>query len=164
MTSKRRSKEWLKRSRASKKGWETRRKKAKLAAKAKKTQKILKNVKLGVPKKKRKSTVKLPKLTDKTPEELIEIIRRKDDEIRILKLTKDWPNAMPDEFISSLGDQHVTLEPSRARHLGAATKYMRKMLSKAYKEGENELRRIASQFARQLNLPLREIYTLHYSP
>lgn len=161
MASKKLTKEWLRRSRAAKKGWASRKQKKVLSKKLSDTQKKLRNAQLGLPKKQRK---RIPKIlaSKRSIEELEEILRRKDEEIRILKKTRNWVNAMPDELLHS--DGTIALQPSRARHRGKLTEMAIRRMKLAMKKGEHVFDRTVRQLADFFQLPVREIYTLHYSP
>lgn len=161
--SKKRSTEWKKRSRASKKGWETRRKKQLFKKEISKQTTLIRNAKKGV--KKKKVISALPKIQKKKKanvEELESIIDLQRQQIEILTLTKDWVHAMPPEFLHKNGT--IALYPSRARHYGKLTDEMMRILRKANKKGNSEFNRAVSFLAGHFNLPMREIYTLWYSP
>ncbi len=61
-------------------------------------------------------------------------------------------------------DMTIALMPSRLRHMGAVTDEMEKMLKKAHKKGERALRKQAKEYASFFAVPLREVYTLFFSP
>lgn len=159
---KRRSKDFIRRSKASKKGWVSRKKKQALAKKLSDAQQKLRNAQLGVKKKKRVKIKRLPAKKKLTISELQEIIASKDRQIAILELTKDWVNAMPDEYLHK--DGTLALKPSRARHMGRITDEIMKGLRKAKKKGENAFDRAARFYAGYFGLAVREIYTLWHSP
>ena len=155
--SSKKSKEFKKRSKAARRGWETRRKNA-LIAEAHKKQKQLKNAQLGVSKSKRQVITELD-VSDATKEELLEIIESQKEQLEVLTLTKNWVNAMPDEYIRL--DGTVALEPSHARHVDNVDVYWQ-LLDDANTKGD--LDHMANFLAGELDLPIREIYTLYFSP
>jgi len=164
---KKRSAEWKKRSRASKKGWITRRKKQSIKREISKQSTLVRNAKRGV--KSKKVISELPKIPRKkrskkkqTIDELEAIIDLQRQQIEILKLTKGWVHAMPPEYLHK--DGTIALQPSRARHFGKLTNEALKMMRKAHKKGDSEFNQIVSFLAGHFNLPMREIYTLWYSP
>jgi len=158
---KRRDREFIRRSKAAKKGWVTRRAKQTLKKSASNQKKKIQNAQLGVSKRKRRVIPALD-LSWKSREELEEIVRKQRIEIERYELTKDWVDAMPPEYLHH--DGTIAVQPSRARHLGAVTTEARRILRSAWKKGENAFHRAAVVIAEQLELPVREIYTLHYSP
>jgi len=58
----------------------------------------------------------------------------------------------------------IAMQPSRLRHLGAVTDEMEKMLERAAQKGKRALRKQAKEYAEFFNVPLREVYTLFFSP
>lgn len=58
----------------------------------------------------------------------------------------------------------IALQPSRARHMGKLTKWALKKMKQAKKRGEGWFNRAVDDIAETLDLPVREIYTLWYSP
>ncbi len=58
----------------------------------------------------------------------------------------------------------IAVEPSRLRHLGAVSDEMEKMLQRAAKRGERALKRQAQEYAEFFDVPVREVYTLFFSP
>jgi len=58
----------------------------------------------------------------------------------------------------------IAVTYSRARHLGKATDEALRMIRKANKQGAKELDRVVKKISLALNLPVREIYTLWFSP
>jgi hypothetical protein len=61
-------------------------------------------------------------------------------------------------------DMTIALMPSRLRHLGSVTDEMEKMLKRAHRKGERALRKQAKEYAAYFDVPLREVYTLFFSP
>lgn len=150
--------EFLKRSRASKKGWA----KKKVAKKLSDTQKKLKNAQKGIPKKKRKPIPRLPAKKKRTVEELEQLLRMKEQEIEVLQMTQDWVHAMPDAYIKR--DGTIALQPSRLRHLPLEVyEEVLRDLRKWRKKGDIEFGRRCQFYADYFDVPLREVYTLYHS-
>lgn len=58
----------------------------------------------------------------------------------------------------------IAMQPSRLRHLGDVTDEMLAMLKRAEVKGERALRKQAREYAHFFEVPLREVYTLFFSP
>lgn len=58
----------------------------------------------------------------------------------------------------------IAVSYSRARHLGKATDEALKMMRAANKKGARELDRAVQRISQALDLPIKEIYTLWFSP
>lgn len=58
----------------------------------------------------------------------------------------------------------IAVMPSRLRHLGTVTDEMEKMLKRAARKGKRALRKQAKEYAEYFDVPLREVYTLFFSP
>lgn len=58
----------------------------------------------------------------------------------------------------------IAVSYSRARHLGKATDEALKMMRAANKKGARELDRVVQRISQALDLPIKEIYTLWFSP
>lgn len=58
----------------------------------------------------------------------------------------------------------IALQPSRLRHLGRETDKLLTMLRKAARQGEDALDLVATEIAEAYDVPIREVYTLWYSP
>ncbi len=58
----------------------------------------------------------------------------------------------------------IAMQPSRLRHMGEVTEYMLKQMQKAAKKGVRALRKQVNEYAAYFEVPLREVYTLFYSP
>lgn len=166
----RRSKTFQKRSLASKKGWDTRKKKLALEKESEKKSKLIRNAKKGIKgkqlkkgeKSKKGITVKIPKKRKPTIRELEEVIKYKDKQLEILELTKNWEHAMPPEYLHK--DGTLALEPSSARHWGPVTDKILELLGDAYSKGNSAFDRAVDTIAAHFKLTAREIYTLWYSP
>ena len=156
MATKKKTAEKKKKSAAAKRGWATRRKKSKLIATIKKTTKIIRVVKKGA---KKKPKTRFP-TKNKTIDELQDIIKRQQQTIELLKESKGWVHAMPTEFLHK--DGTIALEPSRLRHLGKHTTAIRQFLTKEDKRGN--LASAVNTVAGAYHVPIREVYTLWYSP
>lgn len=172
--------EFKRRSAAAKRGWATRRKKAKLAKLSKKLikkKKIILIAKKGIkPKKaisKKVSKKKTKKEKKQKPakkiKELNEIIKEKNKELNemnrqleLIKSTRNWVNAMPVEYLKA--DESIALEPTMLRHMGKVTNMMMKTLKKNFKLGNAQFDRAVNEIANVMNVPLREVYTLWFSP
>lgn len=156
---------FAKRSKAAKKGWATRRKNVVKKA-VKQSAKRLKNAQLGLPKKQRVAVTL--ELADKSKAELLRENAELKRQLRTAQLTEDWVYAMPDEYLSA-DDNHITLEPSRARHLGELTVFAREKMAEAWEEGTEAFDavcyRLTDWFAELgYEMSVREIYTLWFSP
>lgn len=149
--------EFKKRSAAAKRGWATRRKKSELIKEIGKKQLIEQNVKRAVEKKPKLKRLKKKK---RSVAELEALLAKKEKEIKVVMSTANWVDAMPTEYLKE--DGTVALMPSRLRHLGKQTKLILKTLRKADKNGV--LSEIVNELAGVLNVPIREIYTLWFSP
>jgi hypothetical protein len=57
----------------------------------------------------------------------------------------------------------IAIEPSRLRHLNESEE-MEEMLKRAAKKGERALRKQCKAFAEWFAVPIREVYTLFFSP
>ena len=58
----------------------------------------------------------------------------------------------------------IAMQPSRLRHLGVVTDEMLAMLRRAEQKGQRALRKQAREYAHFFEVPLREVYTLFFSP
>ncbi len=165
-----------KRSVAAKKGWATRRKKAGIEGSIAKTKKKVTNARKGITKKRGNEIAKQlkklgplgkaktnprisPKKKRKTVKELETELAIAQQELKFIEETGGWVDAMPLELIRK--DGSIALEPSSARvHPDADT--MWRVLKKADKQSKLDI--AAQQLALEYNIPIREIYTLYYSP
>lgn len=79
------------------------------------------------------------------------------------RITQDF---VYDHDISMLRKDNfaIAMQPSRLRHLGVVTDEMEKMLQRAAKKGVRALRKQAREYAEFFDVPLREVYTLFFSP
>ncbi len=158
---------FAKRSKAAKKGWATRRKNVAVAKKeVKKAAKRVRNAQLGLPPE--QQTNSRVTVRGKTKRQLEEMVLERERQIEIFQMTHDWVHAMPDEYLSSV-DKHVTLEPSRARHLGHLTGEALQLLKDAFEEGMEKFDSVVYQITNWFNengypMSVREVYTLWYSP
>jgi hypothetical protein len=166
------------RSRRAKKGWETRRKNTELdrqVRKNKNARNVLAAVAKPVKGKKRKppktpapakKPKKTPKLTNREKDAEIERLKSENAalETKLSQMidTSTWVPAVEIEYLRR--DGSIALHSSGARHLGELTDEILKDLKRARKAGEYALRFAATQWSDRLDLPLREIYTLFYSP
>lgn len=156
---------FAKRSKAAKKGWATRRKNA-VKKEVKKAAKRVKNAQLGLPPEQR--TNSRVSVEGKTKRELEEMVRERDRQLEIYQLTEEWVNAMPDEYLSAV-DDHITLEPSRARHLGDLTRQAWERMRAAWEDAtenfDDAVYDITNWFAENGHeMSVREVYTLWFSP
>lgn len=145
------------RSAAAKRGWVTRRQKQNLVQEVKKKSAQINNAKKAAGKKPKRTHTK-----GKTVKELKEIIKKKDEQIELILSTREWVNALPDEFLKK--DGTIALEPTMLRHLGKLTDEILKVLKSAKKKGEQFFNQMVNLVADQLQVPVREVYTLWYSP
>lgn len=76
--------------------------------------------------------------------------------------TRGWVDSNEIENLHK--DMTIALMPSRLRHLGPLTDAMERMLKKAFKKGKRALRKQAREYAEFFDVPLREVYTLFFSP
>jgi hypothetical protein len=76
--------------------------------------------------------------------------------------TRGWVHSQEAEDLHK--DMTIALMPSRLRHLGPLTDAMERMLKKAFKKGKRALRKQAREYAEFFDVPLREVYTLFFSP
>jgi hypothetical protein len=187
---KRPTKEWLKRSVRAKRGWVTRRKLIVLETHINKAKGIIKSVKGGKvgknePRKKRRTISELESILAKQAEEIATLklrslkkkAKRKKQKLskedlaiveeqsklvlmdRIEFLTRNWVDAVPKERIRV--DGSIALEYSRARHRKDSAQAWNYL---AVMDEKGELDRACQVVAEFMNLPLREIYTLWFSP
>lgn len=77
-------------------------------------------------------------------------------------LTRDFVDS--EELAKLRRNMAIALEPSRLRHLGVVTDEMERMLEKAGKKGKRALRKQAKEYAEYFDVPIREVYTLFFSP
>jgi hypothetical protein len=105
----------------------------------------------------------------KTKAELIAIIEKqrlalveRDAKAAMELLTQGWVDSEDIERLRK--NMAIAVMPSRLRHLGTVTDEMEKMLKRASKKGERALRKLAKQYAAYFDVPLREVYTLFFSP
>jgi hypothetical protein len=169
----RRTKEWKRRSEASKKGWTVRKLK---------TQILDNRAKAKAVKGAKKRTTKhkpIPVLAKKAFEEKVRILDEKLKQERLEAVTemaiaegldKTMTQEQFDQFVSDNPDPEwiredgrIAKEPSRLRMLNRVIRhYIRASLNKALDNGHDieEAMRIAQEF----NVPLREVYALWASP
>lgn len=191
MAAKKKTKAWKKRSAASKRGWATRRANEKLVKNVRKSKTLssAKKVILELPKKRRskqqilEAIPALPDFSTWVSGFMFDIVdyetlkskpvdpRIQDlqeqwiagtftfDQYQAMILTRDWVNALDDEWLHP--DGSIALQMSRARHL-PETQEARDRMMQANLEGrlDEEINEIAGW----LDLPIREIYTLWFSP
>jgi len=161
-----------KRSRAAKRGWVTRRAKARIAKKLTTVKNVsqAKQVIAKIPEKRRTKkelekifTMRLNAMIEEyNAEELERLALEKKltpEQKEILKLTEYWVDIQSEEMTSRFG--WITLEPSRARHMKETQSWVDRML---IAEGQNRLDDEIALIAQESGLPLREIYTLWWSP
>jgi hypothetical protein len=155
-------KAWKKRSDASKEGWRGRTKKA-IAKQINAGEAGLANMAsirgldgrpLAIPKRVKTKGLSLAQLEEKLREVETLLV----GEI----LTRGWVDSQDVENLHK--DMTVALMPSRLRHLGPLTEAMQRMLNKAFKKGKRALRKQAREYAEFFDVPLREVYTLFFSP
>lgn len=155
--------------RRAKRGWVTRRKNQ-----ISRNTTLLRNVSRNIPEEKRLK-VKPKRITKKQlsaqlkqAKELLaqqeEEIARAKEILRIDALTASWVDAVEPEFLHANGT--LALYPSRAREqfLGIVSQQIWDQLHEAIQIGDFEFDRRCYEVADVLNLPVREIYTLYYSP
>jgi len=126
---------------------------------------LIRNLNINVPKKKKIQIQKGPsrdKLVELSKTELEVELKKREEELRIALLTRDWVDAMPDEYLHQ--DGTIALQPSRARHMGEVTDQALAMMRKARRKGTRAFDEMVNDIAGFLDLPLREIYTLWHSP
>ncbi len=109
------------------------------------------------------STRKLMKRLDSlTPDEFAEVSSELQRQLRFAQMTMGW---VDDLEISKLRkNMSIAIEPSRLRHLGTVTDEMEKLLNRAARKGDRALRKKAKEFAEYFDVPVREVYTLFFSP
>ncbi len=146
-------KKWKKRSDASKAGWAGRTKegiKARIAG----AEAPIRG--LGKPKVKHSDTKGL------SLEQLEQRLANVEATLAMEIHTRGWVDSNEIEKLHK--DMTVALMPSRLRHLGPLTDAMERMLKKAFKKGKRALRKQAREYAEFFDVPLREVYTLFFSP
>ncbi len=152
---------WVKRSKAAKKGWLTR--KAKVLPKKIRRAKQLVNNARAIAKKKPLKPVKQPRKKKNATEEK-KRIRQLEKQLAELEekfAETQWPSGVTSDFLRK--DGTVALMPCRLRPLPDAT-YLEKELIDADMKGKNELMAKAQEIAMEFDCPLREVYTLFMSP
>jgi hypothetical protein len=78
------------------------------------------------------------------------------------KLPKRWVSAVEDELTRA--DGTIALQPSRLRHGGKVTQMLFDWLSEAKARGEQDFNFTARHISDLITVPVREVYTLFYSP
>lgn len=176
--SKREREEFERRSAAAKKGWrkrKTREKREGLKQSIRNTTTKLENVGAPVPKPKAPKTPKAPKAetAPKRPKKptikelqeqnaaLVEKLKELEKKTTIADLTKGWVPAAELEWRHRNGT--VAINPTFLRHLKETDKLL-EALEDARDHGKRRLRDTATQIADHYDIPLREVYTLLYSP
>jgi chromosome segregation ATPase len=156
-----------KRSKAAKKGWETRRRNTVKKA-ASNNQRKLTNAQRALKKAPKKKANSRISLVDKTRKELEALVRKQEAELREqeakierLMRTENWVDAVDPEYLSR--DGHIALQASNARH---DPDYfdIRRRLDLAYAEGEDAFDMECYDVAAEYDYEVREVYTLFYSP
>ncbi len=155
------SKTWLRRSKASKKGWEKRKEKA-IPAKIKRAETLIDNAKRakGKTPKPRKPNPRIG-TSDKTVAQLKKRLAAAEKKLDELKPFEGWVDAKAPEWLHS--DGSIAVKPSRLRHL-KETNALRRLLKQAGKKSVNHLYELAVDMSEFYDLPLQEIYTLYWSP
>lgn len=171
-----RSAEWLRRSKASRKGWQ-KRKKRELPKKISREQKLSDNAKVirgkSNPRIENEFAGKTVKQLQKMYHEAKRDREFAEEKLRVEIMTKDW---VPTHEKSMLRENYsIALEPSRLRH-NVDTEELKQKLNDA--SGGNfgvqamdltrgqrrRLRRTAEEIAENYDVSVREVYTLFYSP
>ena len=170
------SKEWLRRSKAAKKGWVTRKKRI-LPKKIARAKKLIINAQIALGKKpnprigntKKKSVRQLEEMNQAAEEKIVELQRIISDNA----LTEGWVFAEDARMLRE--DFTIALEPCRLRHIGETEK-LKRILNQAsggnfgvaamdlLKFDRRRLAIAAQKMAEYYDIPLREVYTLFYSP
>ena len=176
------NKEWLRRSKAAKKGWQTRKKRT-LPKKIARAKKLIANGRVVLGKKplnpriqKRRTVKQLEEILEKAEETIKkqgETIHEHELNIARHMMLSGWVHAAENNMLRE--DYTVALEPSRLRHLPITDKLKRR-LDKASggnfgvaamdlaKADRRRLYLVASQMSEMYNVSIREVYTLFYSP
>ncbi len=149
-------KRWQNRSKASKKAWKTRKDSAIRVKIVEAAGAPIRGLKVEIPE----------GLTYKQLEAMLRESERRrlgvEAQLAAEILTRDFVDSEDVERLHK--DMTIALMPSRLRHMGAVTDEMEKMLKKARHKGERALRKQAKEYASFFNVPLREVYTLFFSP
>lgn len=160
---KRQSAEFKRRSKAAKKGWETRKRRI-LPKKIRKEETLVNNAKKVKGKKpnprietKGKTAKQLEKMLIKERKAREEAERRLNEEVA----TVGFVDARNPEFLHR--DMTLAVHPCRLRHRPEAPD-LRKALKDARKKGLIHLGQLAHDIADFYDLPIREVYTLYWSP
>ncbi len=147
-------KKWKKRSDASKAGWRSRTKEGIKERLASAESTPIRG--LGKPKVKHTDTKGM------TLEELEWRLKVVEATLAMEIHTRGWVDSNEIEKLHK--DMTIALMPSRLRHMGPVTDAMERELKKASKKGRRALRKQAREYAEFFDVPLREVYTLFFSP
>lgn len=145
---------WKKRSDASKAGWRERTKEG--------IKKRLANAESGPIHGLGKPKVKHTDTKGMSLDELEQRLKVVEATLAMEIATRGWVDSNEIEKLHQ--DMTIALMPSRLRHLGPLTDAMLRMLKKASKKGKRALRKQAREYAEFFDVPLREVYTLFFSP
>lgn len=138
-------KEWLKRSKANKKGWVTRRNNARIREQEKREQ-LEKELQGGIP---------------DLSGQFNTIVRFQKDFPEEAK-KEGWVNAA--DLPMTRRDGTIAVERSIARHFGKWTEYILEKMREAHEEGPERFDEMVADLAHDFNIPVRELYTLWFSP
>jgi len=169
-----RSKEWLRRSKASKKGWKTR-KKTTLSKEVKKKQKLI-GIARELAGKKPNARIGKAKTSGKSVAKLEEMIEALSERLRLAERDlayAGWVPAVPPERLSE--DFTIALEVSRLRHQPYTRKVKERLdnasgghfgvkVEKLSSRNRLRLAIEANEIAQQYGVEIREVYTLFFSP